>query len=94
MSIKHTIMTFTNLHSTLGKPIIKSNVIVICRLLETMKNIGYVYQKNHIKMNKLIIDMIQCFEFECLSIIGEVKVSVILLIVSSFFKYCIVFLKF
>lgn len=73
-SIKKTITTFTNLHSTLGKPLIKSNVILLCRLLETMKNIGYVYQKNYILMNKMIMDIIQYFEFLCLCIIEEVKV--------------------
>lgn len=68
-----------NLHSTLGKPLIKSNVILICRLIETMKNIGYIYQKNHIVMDKLITDIIQYFEFLCLSIIGQVKVRVVIL---------------
>lgn len=70
-------MTFTNLHSTLGKPLIKSNVMLISNLLETMKNIGYVYQKNHIAMDKLITDIIQYYEFLCLSIINEVKVSTV-----------------
>lgn len=50
--------------------------MLICRLLETLKNISYVYQKNHIKMNKLITDMIQYFEFLCLTVIGEVKVRI------------------
>jgi len=67
-------MTFTNLHSTLGKPLIKSNVMLICKLLETMKNIGYIYQKHHISMEKLVTDIIQYYEFLCLSIIGNVKV--------------------
>lgn len=75
-SIKNTLMTFTNLHSTLGKPIIKSNVASICKLLQIMKDINYVYQRDHIKMNKLITDMIQYFEFLCLTIIGEAKVSI------------------
>ncbi|CAI6354546.1 unnamed protein product [Macrosiphum euphorbiae] len=74
-SIKNTVITLMNLHSTLGKPLIKSNVILICRLIETMKNIGYIYQKNHIVMDKLITDIIQYFEFLCLSIIGQVKIS-------------------
>lgn len=65
---------FTNLHSTLGKPLIKSYAILLYRLLETMKNIGYIYQKNYIFMYKLIMDTIQYFEFLCLSIIEEVKV--------------------
>jgi len=68
-----------NLHSTLGKPLIKSNVILICRLIETMKNIGYIYQKNHIVMDKLITDIIQYFEYLCLSIIGQVKVRIFML---------------
>lgn len=72
-------MTLMNLHSTLGKPLIKSNVILICRLIETMKNFGYIYQKNHIAMDKLITDIIQYFEFLCLSIIGQVKVRTFIL---------------
>lgn len=68
-------MTFTNLHRTLGKPLIKSNVMLICKLLETMKNIGYVYQKHHISMEKLLTDIIQYYEFLCLSIISDVKVK-------------------
>ncbi|XP_025203475.1 WASH complex subunit 4 isoform X2 [Melanaphis sacchari] len=74
-SIKNTIITLMNLHSTLSKPLIKSNVVLICRLIETMKNIGYIYQNNHIVMDKLITDIIQYFEFLCLSIIGQVKIS-------------------
>ncbi|VVC44144.1 Hypothetical protein CINCED_3A019506 [Cinara cedri] len=74
-SIKNTIITFTNLHSILGKPLIKSNVILICRLLETLKNIGYVYQKNHIVMDKLIMDIVQYLEYLCLSIINEAKIA-------------------
>lgn len=70
-------MTFTNLHSTLEKPLTKSNVMLICNLLETVKNIGYVYHKNHIAMDKLITDIIQYLEFLCLTIIGEVKVRTI-----------------
>lgn len=50
--------------------------MLICKLLETLKNISYFYQKNHIKMNKLITDMIQYYEFLCLTIIGEAKVSI------------------
>lgn len=78
-SIKNTIITLMNLHSTLGKPLIKSNVILICRLIETMKNISFVYQNNHIVMDKLITDIIQYFEFLCLSIIGQVKVRIFIL---------------
>eukprot|EP00102_Acyrthosiphon_pisum_P025924 XP_016663134.1 PREDICTED: WASH complex subunit 7-like [Acyrthosiphon pisum] len=48
----------------------------MCRLIESMKNIGYIYQKNHIVvMDKLKTDIIQYFEFLCLSIIGQVKVN-------------------
>lgn len=83
-SIKNTIITFTNLHSTLGKPLMKSNVVLICRLLETMKNIGYVYQKNRIVMDKLITDIIQYLEFLCLSIINEVKVRIFFFNKSNF----------
>lgn len=71
-------MIFTNLHSTLEKPLIKSNVMLICKLLETMKNIGYIYQKHHISMKKLVADIIQYYEFLCLSIIGDVKVRTFL----------------
>lgn len=67
------------MHSALGKPLIKSNVVLICRLFETLKNIGYFYQKNHILMDKLITDIIQQLECSCLSIIADVKVSLYLL---------------
>lgn len=88
-SIKNTITTFTNLHSTLEKPLIKSNGILICILLETMKNISYIYQKNHIKMDKLLTDIIQYFEYLCLSIITEVKVRMFLstIYVLMFYPY-------
>ncbi|XP_050529563.1 WASH complex subunit 4 isoform X2 [Daktulosphaira vitifoliae] len=73
--IKNVIITFTNLHSTLGRPLTKSNVILVCQLFETLNNIGYIFHKNHIKTSKLITDIVQYLEHRCLSIIGEVKLT-------------------
>lgn len=50
-----------------------------------MKNISYVYQKNHILMNKIITDIIQYLEFVCLSIINEAKVRIFL--INPFYPY-------
>ncbi|XP_050426323.1 WASH complex subunit 4 [Adelges cooleyi] len=72
-SIKTTIKTFSNLHSALGKPLTKTNVILVCQLFETLNNIAYVFRRHHIKTSMLIVDVIQYLEYECLLIIGEVK---------------------
>lgn len=66
--------TLTNLHGALGKPMTRSSVLSLCKLVENIKSIEYIYSRHSTTIAKAVHHMIQRLTYQALSIIATVKV--------------------
>uniref|UniRef100_A0A1B6CFX9 WASH complex subunit 4 N-terminal domain-containing protein n=1 Tax=Clastoptera arizonana TaxID=38151 RepID=A0A1B6CFX9_9HEMI len=76
--------TLTNLHGALGKPMTKSCVIILCKLVENVKAMQYMYSRHSVVIAKAVHHMIQRFTYQALSIIATVKVCFNLNLLETF----------
>lgn len=74
--IKRILINITNLYYTLNKPIVKNNVIHICKLAESLKFIEHSFQTNFINICKIFGKIISFQQYQCLTLLNTVKKNV------------------
>lgn len=72
--ISHLLKTVTNLHVTLAKPMTKTSVLALCKLVELLKGIQHMYLHHNMTIAKSINHVVQHLAFQALSIIVSAKV--------------------
>ncbi|XP_054280077.1 WASH complex subunit 4-like [Macrosteles quadrilineatus] len=75
LSLKmHKLLTnLTNLHGSMAKPMTKSSVIGLCRLVELVKTVRETYLRNQAVIARSVGHIIQRLSFQALSIIAAAK---------------------
>lgn len=74
--IKRILINVTNLYYTLNKPIVKNNVIHICKLAESLKFIEHSFQTNFINICKIFGKIISFQQYQCLTLLNTIKKNV------------------
>lgn len=74
--IKRILINITNLHYTLNKPIVKNNVIYICKLAESLKFIEHSFQSNFIHICKIFNKIISFQQYQCLALLSNIKKNI------------------
>ncbi|XP_069694005.1 WASH complex subunit 4 isoform X2 [Periplaneta americana] len=75
--INRLLKTMTNLHVTLAKPMTKTAVLALCKLIELLKGIQHMYHRHYITIAESINHVVQHLAFQALSIIATAKKGVI-----------------
>ncbi|XP_021927247.1 WASH complex subunit 4 isoform X2 [Zootermopsis nevadensis] len=75
--ISHLLKTVTNLHVTLAKPMTKTSVLALCKLVELLKGIQHMYLHHNMTIAKSINHVVQHLAFQALSIIVSAKKGVV-----------------
>lgn len=76
--IRKLLMTLTNLHGSLGKPMTKSSVLSLCKLVELMKAIECIYNRHNYTIAKTINHVIQRLTYQMLVVITTAKKGLVL----------------
>jgi WASH complex subunit 7 len=76
--IGHLLKTITNLHAALAKPMTKTAVLALCKLVELLKGIQHMYHRHYMTTAQSINHVVQHLAFQALSIIVSAKVCVCL----------------
>nr|CAD7441834.1 unnamed protein product [Timema bartmani] len=76
-NISQLLKTITNLHVSLAKPIMKTAVIALCKLVELLKGIEHTYHRNYMSISESINHVVQYLTFRILTIVGATKKSLI-----------------
>lgn len=69
--------TVTNLHVTLEKPMTKTAVLALCKLVELLKGIQHMYHRHYMNIAESINHVVQHLAYQALSIIVSAKKGVI-----------------
>jgi WASH complex subunit 7 len=72
--ISRLLKTITNLHVTLAKPMTKTAVLALCKLVELLKGIQHIYHRHYMTIAESINHVLQHLAFQALNIIGSAKV--------------------
>jgi WASH complex subunit 7 len=72
--ISHLLKTVTNLHVTLAKPMTKTAVLALCKLVEILKGIQHMYHHHYMTIAESINHVVQHLAFKALNIIVSAKV--------------------
>ncbi|XP_078001541.1 WASH complex subunit 4-like [Glandiceps talaboti] len=76
-SINHLIRTFMNLHVTLNKPMTRTAVLSLCRLIEMLKSIQYTFHHRTMLVADTINHIVQHLQFMALASISTAKKRII-----------------
>uniref|UniRef100_A0A8D8VB21 WASH complex subunit 7 n=1 Tax=Cacopsylla melanoneura TaxID=428564 RepID=A0A8D8VB21_9HEMI len=74
--IKRILINITNLYYTLNKPIVKNNVIFICKLAESLKLMEQSFEENFVHICKIFNKIISFQQYQCLSLLGNIKKNI------------------
>ncbi|KAI5723753.1 hypothetical protein M8J76_010468 [Diaphorina citri] len=74
--IKRILINITNLYYTLNKPIVKNNVMYICKLAESLKFIELSFQNNFIHICEIFNKIISFQQYQSLSLLSNIKKNV------------------
>jgi WASH complex subunit 7 len=66
--------TITNLHVTLEKPMTKTAVLALCKLVELLKGIQHMYHRHCMTITESVNHVVQHLAYQALSIIVSAKV--------------------
>jgi len=77
--ISHLLKTITNLHVALAKPMTKTAVLALCKLVELLKGIQHTYHCHYLTTAQSINHVVQHLAYQALSIIVAAKVCCCLL---------------
>jgi len=72
-NISHLLRTVMNLHVALAKPMTKSAVLSLCRLLELLKSIEHTFHRRTMLVTESVNHVIQFLSFKALSSIATAK---------------------
>ncbi|GFG31853.1 hypothetical protein Cfor_02661 [Coptotermes formosanus] len=75
--IGHLLKTITNLHAALAKPMTKTAVLALCKLVELLKGIQHMYHRHYMTTAQSINHVVQHLAFQALSIIVSAKKGVV-----------------
>lgn len=75
-TVKYSIETVLNLHTTLGRPMGKACALSVCRLIESLKAIEHTYYCHSTLLAESLPHVIQYLTCQVLSIVGAAKVRV------------------
>lgn len=76
-NIHHLLKTIMNLHVSLAKPMTKTSVLALCRLIELLKAIEHTFHRRSMLVTESINHIIQHLSFLALASIGAAKVSLV-----------------
>ncbi|KAK3584050.1 hypothetical protein CHS0354_031097 [Potamilus streckersoni] len=76
-NIQHLIRTVMNLHVSLQKPMTKTAVLSLCRLVELLKGIEHTYHRRAMMIAEYVNHIIQAMSFRLLSSISMAKKRII-----------------
>ncbi|XP_049805094.1 WASH complex subunit 4 [Schistocerca nitens] len=71
--INHIVKTVTNLHVSLSKPMTKTEVMALCRLIELLKGIQHTYHVHYTTTSETVNHIFQLLSYQALIIITNVK---------------------
>ncbi|XP_065176385.1 WASH complex subunit 4-like [Sycon ciliatum] len=71
--LSHHVRTVMNLHVRLQKPMNKSSVLALCRMVELMKTVQFTFHRHSMYVAESITQIIQHYNFNLLTIIGAAK---------------------
>ncbi|KAK7791494.1 hypothetical protein R5R35_008848 [Gryllus longicercus] len=72
-TISHLLKTVTNLHVSLAKPMTKTAVIALCKMIELLKGIQHMYHRHFMAVSESVNHVIQHLSYRALSIIATAK---------------------
>lgn len=67
----------TNLHAVEGKPMTKSVVLELCKMVEVMKGLQIVFQRHIVPLVHIIFLVTQHITHQALAVITATKVSLL-----------------
>ncbi|XP_067134049.1 WASH complex subunit 4 isoform X3 [Centruroides vittatus] len=76
-NISHQVKTITNLHVTLSKPMVKSSVLALFKMVEMLKAIEATFHRQTIFICDSIIHIIQHLSYIALTVINQAKRKII-----------------
>ena len=74
-SMSNLVRTLLSLHSALGKPMTKSAVLAVCRILELLKCIQYTFHRQAMSMVDYVALVVNHYELMLLSYLEATSVS-------------------
>ncbi|KAL1452747.1 hypothetical protein WDU94_006948 [Cyamophila willieti] len=74
--IKRILINITNLYYTLNKPIVKNNVIFICKLAESLKFMEQSFEENFMHICKIFNKIISFQQYQCLTLLSQIKKNI------------------
>lgn len=67
--------TLTNLHGSMAKPMTKTSVVGLCRLVELVKTVRQTYLRHGTVIARSVAHIVQRLSFQALTIIASAKVG-------------------
>lgn len=74
-TVKYSIETVVNLHTTLGRPMGKACALSVCHLMESLKAIENTYYRHSTLLAESLPHVMQYLTCQVLSIVSVAKVS-------------------
>ena len=74
-NINHLVRTYMNLHVALSKPMTKTAVLALCKLVELLKAIEHTFHRRSMLIAESVNHIVQYLSFMALASIATAKVS-------------------
>lgn len=69
--------TLTNLHVALAKPMSRSSVVALCRLVEILQGVRSMYHRHSVTISRSVVHVSQHLLYQALTTVSAAKVNTV-----------------